>query len=270
MRMACPLCEGPSSFVFKTRDHNLEKHHEAADERFNYRRCELCHAIFLADPPEDLDRYHAEGDRTLADARLLDLIRPHAEAGRLVEVGSGAEFADAAREAGYDVTTVAGDSPARSLEELPPSRVIAIWSVLDEVEDPWAWLDAAARNLEPGGVLALAMPNPRSFQFRMTRGRWPNVDAPRRRFLIPAGLLDERARSAGLELVALTARGRSALFSNRAGWQRLLTKPHAGGFRAAIARFFGTSIAAVTAPIERSDLRGSTYAAVFQKASGPS
>ena len=71
-----------------------------------------------------------------------------------------------------------------------------MWSVLDEVEDPWGRLDAAARNLEPGGVLALAMPNPGSFQFRMTRGRWPHVDAPRRRSPDP-GRPARRARPRG-------------------------------------------------------------------------
>ena len=54
--------------MFETRDHNLENDPEAADERFNYRRCS-CHAIFLADPPEDLARHQAAGDRTLPTPR---------------------------------------------------------------------------------------------------------------------------------------------------------------------------------------------------------
>jgi hypothetical protein len=258
MRIACPLCEGPSSFVFETSDP------EAADERFNYRRCEMCHAIFLADPPEDLARHRAEGERAAVDGRLLELISPHVEPGRLVAVGPAAAFADGAREAGFDVTTIDDLAPAGALNDLPASRVIAMWNVLAELEDPWASLDAAARNLEPGGVLAISMPNPGSFQFRLTRGRWPNVDAPRRRFLIPAGLLDERARSFGLALVGLTTRGPSTLFSNKAGWQRLLASR---GSRdpGALARFFGAGIAALAAPMERTDLRGCTYAAVFGK-----
>jgi hypothetical protein len=216
----------------------------------------MCHAIFLADPPDDLGR--AEGERSAADGRLLDLIRPHAASGHLVEVGAESEFGDAAREAGYEVTTVGAHS------ELPPARVIAMWDVLGDVEDPWERLNAAARNLEPGGALALSMPNPRSFQFRMTRGRWPNVDAPRRRYLIPAGLLNEHARSHGLALVALTTRGGSTLFSNKAGWQHLLAS-RSGRGPGALARFFGAAIATLAAPMERTDLRGCTYAAVFKK-----
>jgi hypothetical protein len=263
MRIACPLCEGPSSFVFETSDRNREITPRAADERFNYRRCEMCHAIFLADPPDDLARYRAEGGGSEIDGRLLELISPHAGPGRLVEVGPRSAFADAAREAGYDVTRIDGAEPA-ALDGLPPSRVIAMWNGLGEVENPWASLEAAARNLEAGGVLAVAMPNPGSFQFRIARGGWPNVDAPRRRVLIPAGLLDERARSLGLALVGLTTAGRSALFGNKAGWQQVLANRRGRG-PGALARFFGATIAALAAPIERTDLRGCTYAAVFKK-----
>jgi hypothetical protein len=253
--------------VFETRD----RRREGSEERFNYRRCELCHAIFLADSPADRARYHDDRsaprrEESQTERHKLDLIRPHAESGRLVEISpGGSAFADAARQAGYEVTTIEPGAAARELDELPPSRVIASWNGLERLEDPWACLDAAARNLQPGGVLALAMPNPRSFQFRMTRGRWPHVDAPRRRFLIPAGLLDERARSAGLELVALTARGRGPLFRNRAGWQRLLMGRRPGPLRRGLARAGGTTIAALMAPIEQTQLRGSTYTAVFRK-----
>jgi 2-polyprenyl-3-methyl-5-hydroxy-6-metoxy-1,4-benzoquinol methylase len=292
VRVACPLCGGPSSFVFKTHDRNRR----ISDERFNYRRCERCSAIFLADPPEDMGRYYPDEyyvlptdgqlERALRTERYkLDLIKPHAEHGRLVEIGPGAGmFAHAARDAGYDVTgiemdaracthlrevigveAVESDSPAEALADLPPSRVIAMWHVLEHLPDPWGCLEAAARNLEPGGVLAVAMPNPGAFQFRLTRGRWPHVDAPRHLFLIPAGLLEERARAAGLELVALTARDRGGIYWNRFGWQYLLMRPRPSRPRIAFALAFGFGVATLMAPIERTDLRGSTYTAVLRK-----
>ena len=122
----------------------------------------------------------------LTERYKLALIEPHAKSGRLVEIGPGpGTFALAAREAGYDVTgiemdarscehlrasigvgAVQTDSPAAALAELPRSNVIAMWHVLEHLRDPWACLDAAARNLEPGGVLAVAVPNPGAFQFR--------------------------------------------------------------------------------------------------------
>ena len=292
MRISCPLCGGPSSLVFATHDRNRL----LSEEKFHYRRCERCGAIFLADPPDDLGRFYP-GDyyglppdglpeRALrAERYKLDLIRPYAEEGRLVEVGPGAgAFAFAAKEAGFEVTgiemdtracahlrsalgveAIESDSPARALEELPPSRVIAMWHVLEHLEDPWGCLDAAAANLEPGGVLAIAMPNPRAFQFRMMRARWPHVDAPRHLFLIPAGLLDERARSAGLELVALTSRDRGGVSWNRFGWQYLLMRPQPAKSRVALALAFGFAAATVMAPVERTDLRGATYTAVLRK-----
>ncbi len=278
--------------MFKTHDRNRR----ISDEPFNYRRCELCSAIFLADPPADMSRYYPDEyyvlptdgqlERALHTERYkLDLIKPYAEGGRLVEIGPGAGmFAHAARDAGYEVTgiemdaracthlrevigveAVQSDSPAQALADLPPSRVIAMWHVLEHLTDPWVCLEAAAGNLEPGGVLALAMPNPGAFQFRLTRGRWPHVDAPRHLFLIPAGLLDERARAAGLELVALTARDRGGIYWNRFGWQYLLMRPRPSRPRIAFALAFGFGVATLMAPIERTDLRGSTYTAVLRK-----
>ena len=278
--------------MFKTHDRNRR----ISDEPFNYRRCELCSAIFLADPPADMSRYYPDEyyvlptdgqlERALRTERYkLDLIKPYAEDGRLVEIGPGAGmFAHAARDAGYDVTgiemdaracthlrevigveAVESDSPARALADLPPSRVIAMWHVLEHLTDPWVCLEAAASNLEPGGVLALAMPNPGAFQFRLTRGRWPHVDAPRHLFLIPAGLLDERARAAGLELAALTARDRGGIYWNRFGWQYLLMRPRPSRPRIAFALAFGFGVSTLMAPIERTDLRGSTYTAVLRK-----
>jgi 2-polyprenyl-3-methyl-5-hydroxy-6-metoxy-1,4-benzoquinol methylase len=290
--MSCPLCEGPSSFVFRTHDRNRR----LSEEQFNYRRCEQCGAIFLTDPPEDLGRYYPDDYYALptgaqleraarAERFKLRLIEPHAQGGRLVEIGPGAgAFAYAARGAGFEVTgiemdaracehlrttvgvgAVHSDSPAQALDELPPSRVIAMWHVLEHLPDPLGCLDAAARNLEPGGVLAIAVPNPHSFQFRVLRGRWPHVDAPRHLFLISAGLLDERARERGLELAALTARDRGGIYWNRFGWQHLLMRPGQAKARTAVALAFGLGVAALMAPIELTDLRGSTYTAVFRK-----
>ena len=292
MRIACPLCEGPSSFVFKTYDRNRR----LSDETFNYRLCDRCRAIFLADPPDDLGRYYPDeyyvlptGDALERAARAerykLALIRPFADRGRLVEIGPGpGTFAFAARHAGYDVTgiemdsrscdhlrrtvgvaAVESDTPATALDQLPASRVIAMWHVLEHLQDPWACLDAAARNLVPGGVLAVAVPNPRSFQFRMMRGRWPHVDAPRHLFLIPARLLEERGHAAGLELVKLTARDRGGIYWNRFGWQHVLMRPGQSKARTALAAGFGAGATALMAPVELSGLRGSTYTAVFRK-----
>jgi hypothetical protein len=114
-------------------------------------------------------------------------------------------------------------------------------------------------------VLAIAVPNPGSVQFRLMRGRWPHVDAPRHLFLMSAGLLDEHAREAGLELVSLTSKDPGGLGWNRFGWRHLIARPGGSKFRTAAAIAFGGCAGLVMAPIERSDLRGTTYTAIFRK-----
>src|SRR5205807_1044257 len=179
-----------------------------------YARCERCCTYFLIDVPEDLGRYYPsdyfvlptlEGLREQArdEAYRIDMVRAHATGGRLVEIGPGhGIFAVQARDAGFEtvgveldpiaaeylrdtvgVEVVESGSPERVLRELPPSRVIAMWHVLEHLPRPWEMLSAAADNLESGGVLVVATPNPRAFGFRLLRGRWTHVDAPRHLFL---------------------------------------------------------------------------------------
>ena len=61
-----------------------------------------------------------------------------------------------------------------------------------------------------------------------------------------------------------TKQGLRVRFSNKAGWQHLLAS-RSGRGPGALARFFGAAIATLAAPMERTDLRGCTYAAVFKK-----
>jgi SAM-dependent methyltransferase len=286
----CPLCGGAAVHAFTTTDRNRR----LGDERFHYNRCTRCGVLFLANVPDDLGRFYPpdyyaaphELERAARDeAYKLDLIRTHVRPGALVEIGPGAgAFAYGARLAGYDVTAVEmdaaacehlrsvvgvdaiqSDAPHEALARLAPSRVVAMWHVLEHLQDPWACLEAAARNVEPGGVVALAMPNPGSAQFRVMRARWPHVDAPRHLFLIPPKLLRDRALGLGLELAALTVRDPGTLYWNRFGWQYMLMRPRPRRVRLGLALMFGFVVSTLMAPIERTDLRGSTYTAVLRK-----
>ncbi len=288
---ACPLCGGNATPHFATRDRNRG----LSDEVFRYDRCERCETIFLVNVPADLGRFYPSEYYVLPSAEQLEQLRSAERhklalvgaggSGRLVEIGPGAGgFAYAARRAGYDVTavemdaraaehvrTVAGvdvvrsDVPHTALDALPPSRAIALWHVMEHLPDPWACLEAAARNLEPGGTLVIAMPNPDSFQLRVLGARWAHIDAPRHLFLIPAKTLLERAAGLGLECATLTARDRGGLYWNRFGWQQLLMRPGAPKARTAAAIGFGLAGFLVMSPIELSDLRGATYTAVLRK-----
>lgn len=290
--MTCPLCGGDSTCLFMTSDRNRRLSHL----RFTYRRCERCGAIFLADPPPDLARYYPSN---YYEAPTLDELRRQAAAesfrlgfvtrnvaqGHLVEVGAGhGTFAYAARIAGFDVTAVEMDSrscvylrdvvgveaiqsdrPHDSLRDLRPTTAITFWHVLEHLREPWETLEAAAEILEPGGILVVATPNPDALQFRLLRGRWPHIDAPRHLYLIPAPLLAEHARCIGLEPIELTTTDPGGRYWNWFGWRFFLAPARSGRARSFVANGLAHATALTLAPIERRGLNGSTYTSVFRK-----
>lgn len=220
-----------------------------------------------------------------SEARRMAFVAPHASAGRLTEIGPGSGvFTVQAVDAGFDVTVIEMDEegcehlattlgvrsvctsrPEEALLELPESRVIAMWHVLEHLGDPWAVIDAAAANLEPGGILVIAVPNPESFGAHVLGGRWPHVDAPRHLFLIPAHTLIGRARKGGLEVVELTADDAVARSLNAMAWHFAIRPPGRGGFADRLAVTAGVAMGTMLAPIERRGLRGAAYTVVLRK-----
>jgi SAM-dependent methyltransferase len=291
-RPDCPHCGHPTSYLFSARDRNQSVN----DRSFPYRRCEQCGLIFLTEAPPDISEYYPDAYHELPPpARLpvlaadesyrIELVQRHVGGGRLVEIGAGfGIFAYQAKEAGFDVAaiemdprcceylrTVVGvevvesDRPEDVLPLLPKSRSIALWHVLEHLSEPWRCLESAAENLESGGVLVIAMPNPAALQFRILRSRWPHVDAPRHRYLIPTHLLRSRLDELGLDCVELTTTDPGGLHWNRFGWQRALRGFGSGKLVAGFALVAGALIAALLSPVERRGLNGATYTAVFHK-----
>jgi len=287
--MACPICDGDGDPFVTTTDRNRG----IGDERFEYRTCRSCATVYLANPPADLGSYYPpeyyDLDRDLAPSQVerakLDIVQRHVDGGRLVEIGPGTgEFAAHAKRSGFDVTTiemderacrhlrevvgvecVRSDRPHEALAAMPPSRAVVLWHVLEHLPDPAALLDAAAANLEPGGVLVAAVPNPQAFQLRVMRMRWPHIDAPRHLVLMPAHTLLDRGRRLGLEPVALTSRDRAGCDWNVHGWQHAMVRPGSGPRHRRAAFYAGALLALALAPIERGGLRGSTYTAVLRQ-----
>ena len=163
------------------------------------------------------------------------------------------------------VQAIQSDAPEQALAELDPVRVITLWHVLEHLPRPWDALGAAAAQLEPGGVLVIATPNPDSLQFRLLGRRWAHVDAPRHLFLIPFAALCGRARELGLGVAEVTTTDAAGRHWDRFGWEYAL--------RGCPARRPGTRtitalsqlVSALLVPIERSGLRGTAYTAVFIK-----
>ena len=203
----------PTAPSFATTDRNRH----LSEERFRYCRCDRCGTFSLAGIPADLDRYYpteyyaipSSREWLTANARheqyKLDIIRRFVVDGRLVEIGPAVgAFSLAAQEAGFDTSAIEMDAacceflrsvvgirvqetddPVAALAATGPFDVVAMWHVIEHLPNPRAVLSAAIAALRPGGIVALAAPNPAAFQFRLWRGRWTHVDAPRHLSLMP-------------------------------------------------------------------------------------
>jgi Methyltransferase domain len=148
---------------------------------------------------------------------------------------------------------------------MAPSRAIVLWHSFEHLTAPVAVLRAAAANLEAGGVLLIAAPNPGAFGLRLLGARWAHIDAPRHLQLVPGATLVRLAGEAGLAPLALTGSDRMGRDWNAHAWLQPLVRPGSSALRRRAAFYAGAICAEVLAPIERSGLRGSTYTAVFRK-----
>lgn len=290
---ACPLCGGGTRHAFTACDLNRA----AGDARFDYARCRSCDSYFLISPPEDLSPYYPQEYYELPSARELDrlaqsqapiveMLRERAGGtGRLVEVGPGeGVFARAARNGGFDVTAIEMDSRAcEHLREvagvqainsalaqdviatLPPSRAIVMWHVIEHLRRPWEVIERAAANLQDGGVLAIATPNPRAVQFKLLRRRWAHLDAPRHLFLIPAETLARRCAELGLGLAATTTDDRAGRHWNRFGWEYALRRAPRSRPATRTSAVLSAAIARAVGPIERRPGNGCAYTSLFVK-----
>lgn len=286
----CPFCGGRAQPAFDAVDRNRE----ISLQRFRYRRCTACATLSLVDVPQDLGRFYPQAYYVLPQAHELEqiargeahkvaLIGRHVPGGRLVEIGPGTGgFAHAAQRAGFDVTAIemderaashlrdgAGievvhsDDPAAALARLPPSRAIALWHVIEHLPDAAGVVDAIAANLEPGGVLALATPNPEALQARLLGARWAHVDAPRHLFLIALAALTERAAAAGLRRVAAFTSDPSGRHWNLFGWESALRRRPAAGPAPRAVTLAAMALTLAMRPLEHRALRGAAYTALF-------
>jgi SAM-dependent methyltransferase len=273
-----------------------DRNRELSSGTFRYRRCGDCDAVSLADIPPDMARFYPPEYYELPDedglakvARLerhkVEFIRRAVEPGRLVEIGSGAGvFSYAARQAGFEVTGIEMDArasahlvqtvgvaainsadPATELGALPPSRAIAMWHVIEHLPDPWRVLEAIAANLEDGGVLALAAPNPDSAQFRLLGARWAHVDAPRHLYLLPLSTLTAKAAALGLTRTLTTTSDPSGRHWNRFGWEYAIRRRPGSGPPSRFVSAAALGMTLALRPLEHRGLRGAAYTCLFVK-----
>lgn len=294
MSATCPRCGAAAAPALRAGDHNRA----VTAELFEYWRCGRCGVLWLPAVPDDLPAYYPDDYHpSIADGRLepaadaeqerVALVREHVEPGPLVEIGpSRGAFAVAAMRAGFDVTALEMDAaccrdlerrgvraintaaPQDALPALAPSVAAVMWHVIEHLPDPWAVLRAVAANLRPGGVLALATPNPQSLQFRLFGARWVHLDAPRHLTLIPLRALCEEAAALGLRLARATCADGFGRALNRLGWERSGLRAPALRPNPPLAFTRGAALAWLLGSWEARGLRGSAYTAVFVKDGG--
>ncbi|HEY4428072.1 MAG TPA: class I SAM-dependent methyltransferase [Solirubrobacteraceae bacterium] len=224
-------------------------------------------------------------DLASSEAHKVEMLSRFVVPGRLVEIGAGfGVFARAARNAGFEVTGIEMDrrsveyledvvevkaiqssQPEQVLAALPPSRAVVMWHSIEHLPRPWDVLRSAAANLEPGGVLAIATPNPDSLQFRLLGARWAHLDAPRHLFLIPARALERQAEELGLRRVLIATGDPSGRHWNRFGWEHALRRHPARRPSTPATRALSLLITQVLRPVETLGLNGSAYTSVFIK-----
>jgi len=291
----CPLCGYRSRQAFDADDRNRE----ITRERFLYALCDGCGTVFLTDVPEDLSRYYEgeyyrfrpDGDpiwedeqpRVAAAAYRAALVRQHTLGRRLVEIGSGnGAFAVTATEAGFNVTAIemnercchylerrgitaiCSDRPVDVLTSLHQVDAIAMWHVLEHLRDPAEMLQLVSQKLNPGGVFAITVPNPRSLQFRLLGKRWVHLDAPRHLCLIPPAALVKKGEETGLDCVAMTTNDPDGLECNLLGWLSAMRRgPDRGVTKPFL--YAALCLCRLVAPLERTRYRGAAITLVLRK-----
>ena len=225
-----PISGLPAQYLFSAGDNR------GLPGTFHYWRGANGH-VFLDPIPADLGAYYAEGyqpvpqdeaelaEAAKGDAYRLEPIRRLRPGGTFLEIGPWiGRVAYSAKQAGYAVSVLERDGdcvdllrrcgidaiqstdPAETLGTLGRTfDVIGLWHSIEHLPRPWEVITAAARALNPGGLLVVAAPNPDSAQFRLFGKYWVHLDAPRHLHLLPIALIEGIAEKEGLVSVLRTA-----------------------------------------------------------------
>ena len=261
MDALCPFCNARSYFRFRAKDLN----NRVTEDTFDYYVCSSCGLVYLSRIPTDLTKYYHNSyisyaipssppqlEAVAEKVRFrIDMVQKYApKTGRLLEIGPAyGGFAFLAKKAGFSVDVVEMDSECcrflkdvvgvnaictdnvcKTLADLDQYDVIALWHVLEHLDEPWKVLDALAKHLAPRGIMVISTPNPDSFQFKLFGRFWLHLDAPRHLTLIPVKWLLHFLEERGNHKVMLTTTDPDGQIMNKSGWMRsclnlLLNRP---------------------------------------------
>jgi len=188
------------------------------------------------DIPASLEQLEAKAEQVRF---RIDMVQQYApKTGRLLEIGpSYGGFAFLAKKAGFSVDVIEMDSECcrflkdvvgvnaicadnvrKALAGLGQYDVIALWHVLEHLDEPWKVLDTLAEHLLPNGIIVISTPNPDSFQFKLFGRFWVHLDAPRHVSLLPAEWLICFLEKRGVYKVMLTTTDPDVRKLNKFGW----------------------------------------------------
>jgi len=293
MKKPCSYCNTESPLCFHSRDYNRR----VSRETFDHYRCPRCGLVFISPIPENLGDYYPQEYYFIPESTdffaatasheqyKIEIIRRFVADGRLLEIGpSLGSFGYLAKQSGFHVEaiemdarcsaflneiagipTVNSDDTCAALDSLEPFDVIAMWHVIEHLPNPWETLEAIGRKLNPGGILILAAPNPDAFQFHIQGRYWPHVDAPRHVMLIPSGVLAEKMAALGMKVELATTADEGGLGWNVFGWEFFFGNMSKRPRIKRILGKLGRMAAAMLAPIEQTEGKGSAYTMVFRK-----
>ena len=154
------------------------------------------------------------------------------------------------------MNAICSDSPIAALRALPAARVISMWHSLEHLRAPGEMLAVAAERLQPDGVLALGVPNPRSLQFRLLGSRWAHLDAPRHLCLMPESALTSQLNSLGVRPLAAMTGDPFGVICSIHGWTYALRRRPARAESPKAAIHAGRLLTRALGPIEHPRRQG--------------
>ena len=291
--VCCPSCGQDSPLYFRSKDYNRL----VTREIFNHYRCTQCRLIFISPLPLNLSDYYPETYHFAPDAQnhsdgnfsaerfKIEIVQRFIRKGKLLEIGpSYGSFTQLAKKAGFEVEAIEMDAqccrylnetigvrafnssdPIKTMLDLEPYDVIALWHVIEHLPDPWLTLDTIYARLKPDGILVLAAPNPDAIQFQILGRYWPHVDAPRHLTLIPVKLLVGKLKALGMTVELITTNDKGSIDWNIFGWEFFFANLSSQFYLKKILRRFGRIVGMLFKPIDVIEGKGSAYTVVARK-----
>ena len=201
-------------------------------EVFSILACENCGAGVTHPLPPDLDAYYPPTYRAyrgpilnvlnwIYKAKARRWSRLFDRPGNLLQVGCGpGMLLNSMRGLGWSVLGLERSEEAATLgreqfgldvragdiDRLPPGErfdFIILFQVLEHMRDPVGVIDACYARLNPGGRIAIGIPNFASWQSRFGRELWVHLDVPRHTSHFSPEALRHLLRLAGFEKVEI-------------------------------------------------------------------